>query len=636
MTDWGRAWLGVVLALSAFPARGERMSGAVVDAEGLAVEGAEVAAYAIDEPGDGGLCPGRWPLLDFECAAPESELRVWLDSGSPAAVPVATTRTKSDGRFSLELASGAVDLVATHSRLGAAVALDARVATEVRVALQPRAPIRLRVFRELYTLLPAEDSVSLWLLARRPRLAWRGVLRNGTIQDASVPAGLDLLAVVDVPNTRLSRAWFKPPEQGRVWLAETTTVRGFVTSNGRGVSGATVWTNASSERVLSGDGGVFVLEGIRPNDTVCASLGVRVAAASPVRGVPVELPLARASSLAVEVRDEKTGTPIRGAQVSGSPRVRFPDARFLELDAGRYIAEGLLQGPVTISASASGYLNSTERTVTVDRATTTARILLRRGVLLQLRVIDADTQSPISGATVFTHDVGGIGRTGADGALSETVAPGPQQLTVWADDHLKVKLDARIPTAKQLLVRMKAAGGIALTLREPDGSAATNGRAHLKLAEGEDLDLQLFSRQEPDALGRLSLRPLPPGEYLVTARSPGFSPSQTVRVVVTQEVIPLTLELAPPLSVRGVMVDEQGAPLGGLTFAIGPVHVVTAADGSFVASGLEAGTHKLRLPSGPSGVVESLVDAPVVTAGDQSARVVIRADLAARARALKK
>lgn len=115
--------------------------------------------------------------------------------------------------------------------------------------------------------------------------------------------------------------------------------------------------------------------------------------------------------------------------------------------------------------------------------------------------------------------------------------------------------------------------------------------------------------------GTFTIPSVPPGEWKVVAEGEDGSHGELEVTVTDAGPTDVEVELSPRASVSGVVVDDEGTPLAGLTLRLekardprlppGPFDdlfvvgtAVTAADGSFVARGVVPGRHALVVVDG--------------------------------------
>jgi hypothetical protein len=227
-------------------------------------------------------------------------------------------------------------------------------------------------------------------------------------------------------------------EEGRLTSSDVRTVRATVYDGDGRVAGASVWVSRRGDRkatTTSGDG-AFVLDDVPALETICASEGDRAGAVLSGTGANVTVYLDPAFTLVVEVRDDQTGAPLGGADVSGTSLLGCrssgrpcPEVHFEEDRPGRYVARTLGKVKVEFQAVVPGYLFSGRRTVAVDRVNTKTELRIGRGLRLSGRVLSAGDAKPVVGASIDVLDahqsVDASTYSGDGGTFAIRARPGP-------------------------------------------------------------------------------------------------------------------------------------------------------------------------------------------------------------------
>ena len=202
------------------------------------------------------------------------------------------------------------------------------------------------------------------------------------------------------------------------------------------------------------------------------------------------------------------------------------------------------------------------------------------GSRLTGRVVDAETQAPIAGATVeLGSEAGGQGyfraHTDARGgfALERVPADRWYALSVGADGYAEFVLGSwQFPAAQRsvdVVIPLDRAGGIEVRLTGPDGRTPLAG-AQVTVRAERDAEWWEGFRPPPapvftDAQGAARFRDLPRGAWTVTADAPGRMPFEARRVAVRRgEVTTVTGRLARPASLSGTVRLADGTPIEGV------------------------------------------------------------------------
>lgn len=426
--------------------------------------------------------------------------------------------------------------------------------------------------------------------------------------------------------------------------------------------------NLGPSSVLTNEKGEFVLDGVAAAD----SLRLSATAEGFVDG--------ETDPIAVSSGGEITGVTIRlgaGATVTGSLRSAdggAPLAGQIRLvpqsDNGRggmswwqigqavahpagadgaFRAEGIAPGRYVVVAQAPGHLDLQRRDVLLTEGAEVdlGALTLEKGLTIEGIVTD-DRGQPVSGARVncsphreqgqrpmpgFTRP--GSNTTDADGAFRiDKLTPGSYDLSARADGFAAASLDNVNAGTTQIRITMTPGlsieGRVLLPSGKPAGGVFVN-------AQGENENRQ---GARTDAEGHFEITDLPVGVYRVTVSGGGFGfgpngPTDregfrdTSVDGVSAGTRDLLIRLEAGLSIRGVVVDEQGSPVANaFVFGSGPENprsfARTDEQGAFDMSGLAPG--KVRLQANAQGEdgsrkMGTLED---VDAGATNVRVVVK------------
>jgi len=165
-------------------------------------------------------------------------------------------------------------------------------------------------------------------------------------------------------------------------------------------------------------------------------------------------------------------------------------------------------------------------------------------------------------------------------ALREDALPESDvRLTIESDTHYLPSLyEVDLEDPGELVLEAERGGRIAGTLRGPDGLP----RAGAKIVARPPIDVLGFMRDEgrgwgrrtveTDTEGAFSVGALPPGvSYTVSATGDGFAPAEKTGVRVREgEETRIEILAATGGTVRGVVREESGDPIGGATVSSHP------------------------------------------------------------------
>ena len=230
------------------------------------------------------------------------------------------------------------------------------------------------------------------------------------------------------------------------------------------------------------------------------------------------------------------------------------------------------------------------------------------------RVVDAETQAPIAGATVELANAGGgqgyfRARTDSRGdfALERIPAERWYALTVAADGYAEFVIGSwQFPAAQrgaEVVVPLDRAGSLEVRLTTSDGRTPVAG-APVTVRPERAAEWWEGFRPPPapvfsDAQGVARFADLTRGYWTVTAEAPDLMPFEARRVAVRRgEVTPVAAALARPAFLSGTVQLADGTPVSGVTVtARGPAEGVgsTGPDGAFTLGGLPPGRFRVEV-----------------------------------------
>lgn len=208
-------------------------------------------------------------------------------------------------------------------------------------------------------------------------------------------------------------------------------------------------------------------------------------------------------------------------------------------------------------------------------------------------------------ARTFPHR-GEIGLTSSesDGSFELMVPPGIADLratTGAGEVYASVPDIAAGAVIEDISLVIDRRGEVTGVVRRPDGGGAAGATVYLAVYRP---GTQKYDRQAlpVDDAGRFSLGGLRPGDYVIEAIKQGYGSSAPLRFSLQGAAIDeIVLSLHDPLTVSGIVVDENGDPVGGAEVA--QVWLAskqryakqkTSSDGRFEFSGLGPGPHMIR------------------------------------------
>lgn len=546
---------GVVVTIR----RGVVLTGRVSDPDGNPIAGAEVSAgrsFSVRSSSGGSLTRVRVEMME----APR------------------TARSGGDGAFELRgLAPGSVSV--TVKAPGRATETVDPVLLErgarpdpVEIVLEPGATISGRIVRRT-----GEGASGYFVLAQNPRKPSGGRGSTSATPEADGTFRIEGLRAGETYDLQLfgTSAGFGPgprkagilaPADGVEWVVEGTgriggsavdaktgqplgafevsyqadrPGMGGVFRVGRGGSRST--GGAGEARLVESPDGRFALEEVPSGkwQVVVTAKGYQVGRAA---GVVVE---DATTTDGVEVR-VAPGSVLRGIVKDARSRRGVPDARvrvrgetgdaassqgsgglFTDVE-GRFEAEGLAPGKVTVTAEHADYTARTESAVLAEGGSS-VEIALSRGSALG-GVVLSETRQPVPGASVSLE--GGASRGGGFGGSDETTTDGAGRFRF---DHLspaRYTLRASVPgqssePAEAVVVEGEAVPDVTLVL---SGGATLRGsvsglpetlRGAVNVSANGPRDFWATVRTGPD--GRFELSGVPTGQISVRASAGDFA-----------------------------------------------------------------------------------------------------------------
>ncbi|MBL8801946.1 MAG: sigma-70 family RNA polymerase sigma factor [Planctomycetes bacterium] len=415
-------------------------------------------------------------------------------------------------------------------------------------------------------------------------LAAGGVLAMGTAAKLAVAAALGVLALVLLLRSRASEP--AHPEQLEVESAHSA--RTVLEDESR--SSAAL----PAERFAAPD-----VQGVAPSlapDVTPAATGVQLR-------VLWERDRSPAAEIWVELRTSGDPAPDlqrRRALTDALGQVRF--------DA---VAPGRVRAKTDRGAQFVGELRPGE--------SLEGELLLRDGFSVRGEVVD-EHERAVAGAEIWLETDTLVG----DGfAVAHTDSRGRFELSALSPDQsslIGARAPGRAPSAQHILFGGDArvvdlrlvlrAPGDALSVNVVDTFGAPVAGAVACLGEPSwrgSLSKLDDSRQMPppaltaraDAAGRIEFQGVGFGEQPLCVRAPDLAPWQRTVTIGRETSVRVVLE--PAVSLRGEVLDADGAPVAGARVAVGPlgefmeVATLSARDGSFTLRGLAGGSFRANL-----------------------------------------
>ena len=555
-------------------------TGTIVNADGQAVAGAKVSAFALES----------------------SEESLARTAESP---PLATVRTDAKGNFSIDVRVPVVDLRIEGSGFGPV--------TEQVVANDDAGVVQLGGIAWTQGTITANGK------------PLAGAVVTVSVTGDSITTTTDASGRYSLPDPKRGPSYVtvRHPEYA---IAERrlapflstrpdiAMTRG-VPLSGRVVAedGETAVANAlividGNLLATTGEDGAFAIAHAPPNaKSVAARTGNRVAFAKLAKDKPVVLRLAPGAAISGSVRDAKSGVPIAGAEVGASTKIAggTDKSAWAITDAkGNFAIRGIAGGAYELAVIHPAYAVPFVDVDVAPRGSVQKRLQATPLARIAGSVLDEDRRG-----------IGGVRVSFPQTKAAVSAADG--RFVLRTEEEGNLRLDAvkkGLPAARSATLRIAAGErtsgvtitmprGIALTGRVIDrdgkpiagaGLAAAQTGAEGAAARRDAINSmngELDELVRTAADGTFTLR-LQEGKYdlFVTAR--GYAPSTLRAREVSASTKPLEIELEPGVEISG-RVTRGGAPIEGVAIftvgndAIPPVQ--TGGDGAFLIPDLAPG-----------------------------------------------
>ncbi len=319
-------------------------------------------------------------------------------------------------------------------------------------------------------------------------------------------------------------------------------------------------------------------------------------------GDPVELFLPLPRTLEGQLRDEG-GQPVLGTVRVTSRRL----TRVIETTAdaaGRFLVEGLGEGPFAVSAAAPGRLPALEDEA--EAGGDPVLLTLPSPRRLEVRVLSngkpVDAVLSLSGDHLTRQLEAKAGFRGVD-----ELYPGELMVSAFAGElstvPQRVTLSAKVT---QLTLNLERGGTIAATVLDDSEQPVAAPTLELLTRGQERVTTRKAQTGELVILG-----PLGVGEYQLRATADGYQPVM-VPVHVKPGETAITVTMTKGTVISGRVIDEYGRPAPGVSVLVTPTgdSIVADAEGRFVAPVPSPGLYELHAHHSDWGGGDLKVQAP--------------------------
>lgn len=439
-------------------------------------------------------------------------------------------------------------------------------------------------------------------------------------------------AIETASNSAVS--WTAPPKKALSGWVVDESARAVVLARVCAFSISVEHTDEESGPLCAvvGEDGRFTIDGVPAGrwDVVASAIGFLPARADPFVDVdpetghaPLEIQVAHGGVAVEGTVEDPLGRPVQGARVRATATtqstIAFPGVDVFTDTAGRF-ALWLPEGSVDLDASASGYASFED---VFAAPTKKAKLALRWEAIVTGRVVDRAGLG-VAGARVVAeglseHTV----RSAADGSFSFAGLGGGRWKFRASAPGLHGVLSSILvdPGQRTDGVVIVAAPGarVSATILSDDGSPCVDGSVRLTDPASAD---SVWSAT--DARGAVFFDAVSSGEWEVDVECEGADPSgaRPKVVVGASDVGGLVYTVRRGLAARGIVVDDKGAPVAGISLSATSdgsetrtVSATSGKDGRFALTGMSKGTWRLSLDDVRYVDVETKV---VVGEGDVS------------------
>lgn len=266
-----------------------------------------------------------------------------------------------------------------------------------------------------------------------------------------------------------------------------------------------------------------------------------------------------------------------------------------------------LDGRVTLWAQAGDGLGWL-RDVPLDA--TDVRLELTRGDFVEGKVLKPDA-SPFGGAAVavVTSSPRRFFDAQSDATGAFRLGPVPRGegvVVAWAEGHLPAHRVLGASLANELATLARELGelpserpGVRLRLEQPRrlGGRVTRGGQPVSGAEVRVVGEHQSHTCVTDARGAFELAGLRPGRYALVAKAPAGLAELEVTLARLEDLLDAELRLEDAVEISGVVTDERGAALGGVTLMLwtnlDELDTESDEDGRFRFERVTEGVHRL-------------------------------------------
>jgi protocatechuate 3,4-dioxygenase beta subunit len=328
----------------------------------------------------------------------------------------------------------------------------------------------------------------------------------------------------------------------------------------------------------------------------------------------VVVTLAEAGHLEGRVLSEEDGKPIAEARVELTPddnnydRPGYVDLSAVTDEDGHFSIEEVPPGSYTANATEENHLPVNKPVTVAEGEHAKLELRMQIGLVLHGKVVNGHNQ-PVADARIVDQIPGNFddnehwfAHTEEDGSFELHGLPhGAQVLVVTADEHPELVQSIDLPSAGEVVLKLLDGASLDGVVHGPDGPVE-NAQVQFIADAHSGSDAQASTDDE----GHFHMGGITPGTGTLIVAAQGLAPSDPVNVHLHEgQTNHVEVTLGAGLSLAGVVVDDQGQPIGMATIEAYPLSGgprgaggsvsgnSNTADGTFKLSGLKAGDYRV-------------------------------------------
>ncbi|CAN5862843.1 hypothetical protein BH11MYX2_BH11MYX2_03810 [soil metagenome] len=271
----------------------------------------------------------------------------------------------------------------------------------------------------------------------------------------------------------------------------------------------------------------------------------------------------------------------------GNATVHIGSETTTAAEDGSFAFDNIATGDVVIIAELGELYG--ERSTVFSEDDELIEVQVRRGPTLTVHVVSANTEQPITGATL---DVGARdGTTDAKGvAIFRGIDPTGERISVTADGYASIRADVPIdeehpfvPVA--MTIKLESGAAIKGVVVDPSGALVPEAQVKVETESGRRISIEYT-----DDHGAFVIPAIGAGSVMIVASSLTFieGPKQLLHHDGIHPITDIKVRVVAGAELVGRVVDENGKAVAGVVIDGVPCGD-TDADGRYIAQGLDPG-----------------------------------------------